>query len=83
MPDDTATIVSPTAAGQDRMRDSEAEYTLEYAATCPHCDSTIKTVKVIRLLRTRVNFTSSLPRRGRVLICPNCRTILAGELTLA
>lgn len=83
MPDDSATIVNSTAVAQDRMRDSEAEYTLEYAATCPHCDSTIKTVKVIRLLRTRVNFTSSLPRRGRVLICPNCRTILAGELTLA
>jgi hypothetical protein len=83
MPDHTAATASSTVAAQDRMRDSEAEYALEYSATCPHCDSTIKTVKVIRLLRTRVNFTSSLPRRGRVLICPSCRTILAGELTLA
>lgn len=83
MADETTTVANPTVAAQDRMRDSEAEYALEYAATCPHCDNTIKTVKVIRLLRTRVNFTSSLPRRGRVLICPNCRTILAGELTLA
>jgi hypothetical protein len=63
------------------VRDSEAEYALEYAAVCPHCVHTLHTVKVIRLLRTRVNFTSTLPRRGRVIICPNCRKILTAELT--
>lgn len=63
------------------MRDSEAEYALEYAAVCPHCVHTLHTVKVIRLLRTRVNFTSTLPRRGRAIICSNCRKILAAELT--
>ena len=83
MPDETATIAKPTVAEQDRIRDSEAEYALEYSANCPRCNQEIKTLKVIRLLRTRVNFTSSLPRRGRVLICPNCRSILGGELTLA
>ena len=83
MADETATIASPKVAEQDRVRDSEAEYTFEYPANCPRCNQEIKTLKVIRLLRTRVNFTSSLPRRGRVLICPNCRSILGGELTLA
>ena len=64
------------------INDSEAEYTLEYDAACPRCGESIKTLRVIRLLRTRVNFVSTLPRRGRVLACPFCRAILAGELTL-
>jgi hypothetical protein len=64
------------------VRDSEAEYTLEYEATCPRCLQPVKTVKVIRLLRTRVNFVSTLPRHGRLLTCPSCRAILGGELTL-
>jgi hypothetical protein len=66
----------------DIVRDSEAEYTLEYDAACPRCGETIKTLRVIRLLRTRVNFVSTLPRHGRVLACPSCRSILSGELTL-
>ena len=48
------------------VRDSDAEYMLEYPAVCPCCGTTIATVKVLRLLRTRVNFTSTLPRHGRV-----------------
>jgi hypothetical protein len=64
------------------VRDSEAEYTLEYQAGCPKCGQLVKTVKVIRLLRTRVNFVSTLPRYGRILACPLCRAILGGELTL-
>ena len=62
--------------------DSEAEYTLEYRANCPKCGASLKTLKVVRLLRTKVNFVSTLPRRGRVMICPSCRSILSGELTL-
>jgi len=69
-------------AGEGVVRDSDAEYTLEYAATCPRCGETIKTLRVIRLLRTRVNFVSTLPRRGRVLACPLCRTVISGELTI-
>jgi hypothetical protein len=63
-------------------RDSEAEYTLEYEAACPRCGAEIRTVRVIRLTRTRVNFVSTLPRHGRILACPACRSILGGELTL-
>lgn len=64
------------------LLDSEAEYELEYPAVCPACHGTIGTIKVVRALRTRVNFTSTLPRHGRVIICPNCRTILSAALTM-
>jgi hypothetical protein len=65
------------------VRDSDAEYTMEYPAVCPVCGRSITTVKVVRLLRTRVNFTSTLPRHGRVVICPACRTILSAALSIA
>jgi hypothetical protein len=67
----------------DDVRDSDAEYALEYPAVCPVCGTTIATVKVVRLLRARVNFTSTLPRHGRVVICPKCRVILSAGLTIA
>ena len=54
----------------------EAEYTLESPAKCPACKASISSVQVIRLLRTKVNFTSSLPRRGYTVICPSCRTFV-------
>ena len=62
-------------------RESEAEYALEYPVKCPHCNRDIEMLKVVRLLRTRVNFTSTLPRRGRVLACPHCQKVLSAELT--
>lgn len=58
----------------------EAEYTLEAAADCPTCKESLETLLVVRLLRTRVNFTSALPRRGQVIACSKCRAILAGSL---
>ena len=61
-------------------RDMEAEYMLEYPARCPGCQEELRTLQVVRLLRMRVNFTSTLPRRGRVLVCPRCRLILSAEL---
>ena len=79
-PDHPAAVVGHVAESTDA--DSEAEYTLEYKANCPKCGASLKTLKVVRLLRTRVNFVSTLPRRGRVMICPSCRSILSGELTL-
>jgi hypothetical protein len=81
MPDDTKPGTPTLREGG--VDDSEAEYTLEYTAACPKCGEPINTLKVIRLLRTRVNFVSTLPRRGRVLACPSCRAVLSGELTLA
>ncbi len=75
MPEDSRTGV----VGFDE-REMEAEYTLEYPAACPCCDEVVRSVQVVRLLRTRVNFTSTLPRRGRVSICSQCKKILSAEL---
>jgi hypothetical protein len=61
-------------------REVEAEYTLEYPVICPCCDQVIKVVEVVRLLRTKVHFTSTLPRRGRMIVCPSCNKVLSAEL---
>lgn len=55
---------------------AEAEYTLESPVCCPGCRASIERLEVVRLLRTRVNFTSALPRRGYVVVCPTCRTLV-------
>jgi hypothetical protein len=59
----------------------EAEYTLESPAKCPLCRTTITRVGVVRMLRTKVNFTSTLPRRGCITVCPSCRGILPAAIT--
>jgi hypothetical protein len=59
---------------------SAASYTLESPARCPHCREPIRSVRVIALIRAQVNFTSTLPRRGRVIVCPECERILSAEL---
>lgn len=58
----------------------EAEYTLETPLTCPQCKREVSALCVVRLLRSKINFTSTLPRRGHVIICPECRAILSAEL---
>ncbi len=58
----------------------DAEYTLESAVVCPSCNSAVSVLRVVRMLRSRVNFTSTLPRRGRVITCSHCRTILSVQL---
>ena len=62
----------------------EAEYQLEVPAMCMQCRKNIETLQVIRLLRKKVNFTSSLPRRGYVTVCPHCQAafpaVLGGTL---
>jgi CheY-like chemotaxis protein len=60
---------------------TEAEYTLETPVRCPACGERITTLMAIRLIRAQVNFTSTLPRRGRVLACPHCLAIVPAELT--
>jgi hypothetical protein len=59
---------------------SAAVYTLELPARCPHCREPIRTLRVIRLTRTQVSFTSPLPRSGRALVCPLCERIISAEL---
>jgi len=58
----------------------EAEYQLEFPLACPHCKQQIQSVLIVRLLRSRVNFVSSLPRRGHAIACPICQGILSVEL---
>ncbi len=70
------------APEETTARDSEAEYALEYSCRCPHCQQILRTVAVIRMLRTKVNFTSTMPRRGRAVICSQCRKILTVELNV-
>ena len=57
-----------------------AVYGLEHPVSCPSCASEIQELYAVRMFRARVNFMSSLPRSGRLLVCPNCRTPLPGEL---
>ena len=64
------------AAVAEESVESEAEYTLESGANCPSCNSQVTTLQVVRLLRTKVNFTSSLPRRGYAVVCPVCRSFV-------
>jgi hypothetical protein len=58
----------------------EAEYALERPVRCPCCNSTVATLNVVRSLRTRVNFTSNLPRRGFAILCPDCDVILSADI---
>jgi DNA-binding response OmpR family regulator len=59
----------------------EAEYSLECPVRCPTCGETVTTVKAVRLLRAHVNFTSTLPRRGRLVACPHCFAVIPAELS--
>jgi hypothetical protein len=58
----------------------EAEYQLEAPLKCSQCSELILSVLVVRLLRTRVNFVSTLPRRGHAVVCPKCQCILTVSL---
>jgi CheY-like chemotaxis protein len=60
---------------------AEAEYTLESPVRCPACGERMSTVRAVRLVRAQVNFTSTLPRRGRVIVCPHCLAVIPAELT--
>lgn len=58
----------------------EAQYALERPVKCPSCSSTLRNFNVVRALRTRVNFTSNLPRRGFVVLCPDCDVVLSANI---
>ena len=60
--------------------ETEAEYALEFPVQCGKCGSWIDKIVVVRLLRTKINFTSALPRRGRVIVCSQCSAIISAEL---
>ncbi len=64
-----------------RESKAEAEYTLESPVKCPACGERMTSLKAVRLVRAQVNFTSTLPRRGRVIVCPHCLAVIPAELT--
>ena len=66
--------------GGDWRTTPAAIYGLEHPVVCGHCHKEIHQLYVVRLFRMRANFLSSLPRSGRVIVCPNCRAIVPGEL---
>jgi CheY-like chemotaxis protein len=72
---------APLEALQAQLGKIEAEYTLECPVRCPSCGETVTVVKAIRLLRAHVNFTSTLPRRGRLVVCPHCLAVIPAELS--
>jgi len=71
---DEATPEKPFSRG-------DATYRLESPARCPQCGEVLSELRAVRLLRVEVNFTSMLPRRGRIIVCPYCQTIVPAELT--
>jgi len=60
---------------------SAASYTLDQPVRCPHCRERINSVRIVGLTRSQVAFTSTLPRKGRVIVCPDCERILTAELS--
>jgi hypothetical protein len=74
---------SPAAAPQASPNQNMggALYTLETAVHCPHCDNEIRMLRVLRVIRTQASFTSTLPRKGYVVVCPECDRMLSAELS--
>ncbi|GEM_PF-356031 len=68
-------------SGSSSGPQNRAVYTLEQAVNCPQCHESITTLRVLGLTRTQVSFTSTLPRKGRVIICPKCEQIISAELS--
>jgi hypothetical protein len=64
-----------------KRRQDGAMYSLEFPVVCPHCEEHITTFRVFRLLRTQVSFTSTLPRKGYVIVCPECERPISSELS--
>lgn len=78
---DSAAGLAEVAIPHQTNTNSDAEYTLESPVRCPACGESIETLRAVRIIRTHVNFTSTLPRRGRVLACPACLAVIPAELT--
>jgi hypothetical protein len=58
-----------------------ASYDLELPARCPHCRDPIRTLKIVKLSRSKVSFTSTLPRSGRAIVCPQCECIVSADIS--
>ena len=74
-------VLAPPPAATPVSAERGAVYALEFPTQCPQCATKISTVRVSRLLRTHVSFTSTLPRKGYIIVCPECDGILSAELS--
>ena len=72
---------APVAPVAHDVRESGALYSVESPLRCPQCQVSIRTFRALRVLRTHVNFMSTLPRKGYVLVCPECDGLLSAELS--
>ena len=80
--DDEAYEISPEGGAEIPAEwQSVAVYTIELPCRCPHCREPIRELRALRLTRGQVAFTSTLPRGGRVLVCPLCERIVSAELS--
>ena len=71
----------PITANGSRKSQAGAVYSLEYPTKCPHCEQEIQTFRVFRLMRVQASFTSTLPRKGYVIVCPECDHLISSELS--
>jgi hypothetical protein len=74
-------VPAASAAPVADVPDGCALYTVESPLRCPQCQSAIRTFRALRVVRTHVPFMSTLPRKGYVLVCPECAGILSAELS--
>lgn len=83
LPAEDGGLTDEVAASLDLDPESrlEAVYQLEAWVRCPACRESIEAVGIVRLLRTKVNFISTLPRKGYLAVCPQCRTVLPAEVS--
>ena len=81
MEDDVYEIPSMVDAGVPARWAGGAIYTLEAPVRCPHCRELIQTLRIVGLTRSQASFTSTQPREGRVVICPECDLMLSAELS--
>lgn len=80
----TAEEPLPAAAAPAPARAREglgAVYRLEASARCPHCAKDVTAIRVLRALPAQVSFTSTLPRKAYVIVCPECTGMLASALS--
>ena len=73
--------LSSTAEGIPAEWEGGAVYTLELPARCPHCKEIVRSLRVLRLKRTQVSFTSPLPRGGRAIVCTSCQAIISADVS--
>ncbi len=78
---EAARTASTPPAVADAADARGALYEVEFPVPCPHCRASLTAFRVFRLLRTQVSFTSTLPRKGYVIVCPECEQLLSAELS--